>query len=109
TTPCLFHTIFLSFLFTHPAPPVLYTLSLHDALPIYSAKHLVKHSIVQSFFVLEVVIDQCLIYPCQACDCVGAGPGNDAIARLARSEEHTSELQSRENLVCRLLLEKKKK
>src|SRR5690606_41800677 len=29
--------------------------------------------------------------------------------RLARSEEHTSELQSRENLVCRLLLEKKKK
>src|SRR5690606_41365416 len=30
-------------------------------------------------------------------------------SRLARSEEHTSELQSRENLVCRLLLEKKKK
>ena len=46
----------------------------------YSAKNLVKHSIVQSFFVLEVVIDQCLIYPCQACDCVGAGPGN-ALAR----------------------------
>src|SRR5690606_10721932 len=32
----------------------------------------------------------------------------DAIAALGRSEEHTSELQSRENLVCRLLLEKKK-
>src|SRR5690606_39388677 len=32
-----------------------------------------------------------------------------ALERLARSEEHTSELQSRENLVCRLLLEKKKK
>src|SRR5690606_41458024 len=32
----------------------------------------------------------------------------DAAARVRRSEEHTSELQSRENLVCRLLLEKKK-
>src|SRR5436309_7634708 len=32
-----------------------------------------------------------------------------ALGQLARSEEHTSELQSRENLVCRLLLEKKKK
>src|SRR5690606_41401731 len=32
-----------------------------------------------------------------------------ALAKQARSEEHTSELQSRENLVCRLLLEKKKK
>src|SRR5207302_6247199 len=34
--------------------------------------------------------------------------GHERIALLARSEEHTSELQSRENLVCRLLLEKKK-
>src|SRR5690606_39525077 len=43
----------------------------------------------------------------------GAVPGQDAQhqadARGERSEEHTSELQSRENLVCRLLLEKKKK
>src|SRR5690606_39526187 len=37
------------------------------------------------------------------------GPGADAHHMRARSEEHTSELQSRENLVCRLLLEKKKK
>src|SRR2546430_1252812 len=35
--------------------------------------------------------------------------GNDALLALARSEEHTSELQSQSNLVCRLLLEKKKK
>src|SRR5207302_9670702 len=34
---------------------------------------------------------------------------NDRFDHAARSEEHTSELQSRENLVCRLLLEKKKK
>src|SRR5207302_4743030 len=38
-------------------------------------------------------------------DCLTCRPS----ARLWRSEEHTSELQSRENLVCRLLLEKKKK
>src|SRR5690606_39279310 len=47
-------------------------------------------------------------------DPVGAGGAGDADGaggrggRLDRSEEHTSELQSRENLVCRLLLEKKK-
>src|SRR5437773_8565490 len=35
--------------------------------------------------------------------------GSDAIAMVARSEEHTSELQSHHDLVCRLLLEKKKK
>src|SRR5690606_40753473 len=36
-------------------------------------------------------------------------PGAQLIKKTLRSEEHTSELQSRENLVCRLLLEKKKK
>src|SRR2546427_7510749 len=40
----------------------------------------------------------------QACPCLRAEP-----PRRARSEEHTSELQSQSNLVCRLLLEKKKK
>src|SRR5690606_39898711 len=43
---------------------------------------------------------------------VGAGDADEALGAavlLARSEEHTSELQSRENLVCRLLLEKKKR
>src|SRR5690606_42152642 len=39
----------------------------------------------------------------------GLGGRTEADDRLGRSEEHTSELQSRENLVCRLLLEKKKK
>ena len=39
----------------------------------------------------------------------GAGEGPTASAIMGRSEEHTSELQSRRNLVCRLLLEKKKK
>src|SRR3989475_7089618 len=42
---------------------------------------------------------------------VGCGPGRHAVylQRKGRSEEHTSELQSQSNLVCRLLLEKKKK
>src|SRR2546430_5613280 len=35
--------------------------------------------------------------------------GGDGVRRVVRSEEHTSELQSQSNLVCRLLLEKKKK
>src|SRR2546430_9714587 len=37
------------------------------------------------------------------------GPGRPELGRTGRSEEHTSELQSQSNLVCRLLLEKKKK
>src|SRR2546430_8268851 len=39
---------------------------------------------------------------------ISAGVSNDGPSRPARSEEHTSELQSQSNLVCRLLLEKKK-
>src|SRR5205807_10346845 len=53
--------------------------------------------------------------PLRAVQCPGPGPSQDHLARRARhlsgdrSEEHTSELQSPCNLVCRLLLEKKKK
>src|SRR3712207_6856675 len=47
--------------------------------------------------------------PLQDLDDVGRGDGIDRLERLVRSEEHTSELQSRQYLVCRLLLEKKKK
>src|SRR5205085_10059377 len=43
-----------------------------------------------------------------ACKRPQCGPGATRRARSARSEEHTSELQSQSNLVCRLLLEKKK-
>src|SRR5207302_9248482 len=49
--------------------------------------------------------------PCPPCRCVRSGAdgrGAAVPAHQQRSEEHTSELQSRENLVCRLLLEKKK-
>src|SRR5258705_7324177 len=47
--------------------------------------------------------------PCSACGCSGASCVPDASRYAKRSEEHTSELQSLRHLVCRLLLEKKKK
>src|SRR5438093_3596665 len=47
--------------------------------------------------------------PLSACACTTAGPKQSGVTTQTRSEEHTSELQSLTNLVCRLLLEKKKK
>src|SRR5690606_41291638 len=98
-------------LYPDTPPPQRYTLSLHDALPIF---FLETHEQI-SFFQTQL-LDQC----------TGSGllitwtatMGKDEIIALLRqfmdgahhgqrSEEHTSELQSRENLVCRLLLEKK--
>src|SRR6266700_8176710 len=71
------------FFFNDTATTEIYTLSLHDALPI-SDKTAGRRRRPAAL--------------------------TNAIRRLVlRSEEHTSELQSRENLVCRLLLEKKKK
>src|SRR5471030_3522921 len=72
---------FLFFFFNDTATTEIYTLSLHDALPILNAKKwAVTHKIDSKF-----------------------------AADIERSEEHTSELQSLRHLVCRLLLEKKKK
>src|SRR5207253_11183799 len=73
------------FFFNDPATTQIYTLSLHDALPISPA--------FQS--------GTCA----PGCQRQSDRSGR---ARLRRSEEHTSELQSRGHLVCRLLLEKKK-
>src|SRR5947208_13514269 len=80
-----------SFFFNDTPPTEIYTLSLHDALPIS---------------------------PWRAATCGGARQSSRAPRRpvppatpsatWARSEEHTSELQSPDHLVCRLLLEKKK-
>src|SRR3712207_7038857 len=89
------------FFFNDTATTEIYTLSLHDALPIFA--------------VLEVVFllpPQCAY----ACSCGGfEGSQREIVERalssseavFSRSEEHTSELQSRQYLVCRLLLEKK--
>src|SRR5204863_8932589 len=81
------------FSFNPPAPTKTYTLSLHDALPIfwsalYSAwMALLAQPVQADTWYLKLL---CGLYP-------------------LRSEEHTSELQSRRDLVCRLLLEKKNK
>src|SRR5204862_7777919 len=85
----------ISFFFFHAtAASDIYTLSLHDALPIWPTPAFANCSLKASKLPNEPLIASA-IAP------VGAPP--------ARSEEHTSELQSRRDLVCRLLLEKKKK
>src|SRR5690554_7185880 len=89
------HTSLPFFFFNDTATTEIYTLSLHDALPISRS-------------------------PATACGSTAGSPGCTATSwcspatsprtstpRTARSEEHTSELQSRPHLVCRLLLEKK--
>src|SRR2546422_6308169 len=86
------------FFFNDPAPTEIYTLPLHDALPIWAAPE--SRSAPGG-------ADERLEHPVGA-DPPGRerAPHREAAAR--RSEEHTSELQSRLHLVCRLLLEKKK-
>src|SRR2546426_7492561 len=84
---------FLFFFFNDTATTEIYTLSLHDALPI---------SELEERLVPEGA-------PAERLDKVVARLFGVSRGRAMRSEEHTSELQSPCNLVCRLLLEKKKK
>src|SRR5437868_10057748 len=81
------------FFFTAPPPSEIYTLSLHDALPILSDISATLRGALAAFggHLLEALL-----------------PVLAAADGKKRSEEHTSELQSRFDLVCRLLLEKKK-
>src|SRR5207249_11615122 len=84
------------FFFTAPAPPETYTLSLHDALPISGRRRWpVPQRMPDERRGHAVVAEERFL--------------ERQDHREARSEEHTSELQSRFDLVCRLLLEKKKK
>src|SRR5437773_5930505 len=90
--------VFIIFFFNDAAPTEIYTLSLHDALPISlayrkfskvrAAERTKSHRVAQQSFELYEFLAARLKTP--------------------RSEEHTSELQSHHDLVCRLLLEKKK-
>src|SRR5260221_6838465 len=78
---------FFFFFFNDTATTEIYTLSLHDALPISMS------------------------YSRHCTDCLRATQSKRACThflKIHRSEEHTSELQSHSDLVCRLLLEKKK-
>src|SRR5256886_9067424 len=83
---------FFFFFFNDTATTEIYTLSLHDALPI-------------SYNVLSYLYYQTEDVPAAL---LAARKAYEQDGYLARSEEHTSELQSQSNLVCRLLLEKKK-
>src|SRR5690606_41967702 len=78
----------------------IYTLSLHDALPICGDEAQGNES--------AVVMDAGGNVQERRRPAGSVQAGQPAVGVETRSEEHTSELQSRENLVCRLLLEKKK-
>src|SRR5207249_10348968 len=91
------HFFFFSFFFTDPSTTEIYTLSLHDALPI-SLKSGARYQL--PFSPLKAI--SCRFLRALVVPGMFANFGS-------RSEEHTSELQSRFDLVCRLLLEKKKK
>src|SRR3712207_7210685 len=84
------------FFFNDTATTEIYTLSLHDALPIYRNAGR-AHALV-------TVCQQGVDRPGH----LGPALLDDLRPGQPRSEEHTSELQSRQYLVCRLLLEKKK-
>src|SRR2546430_17612278 len=88
----------LFFFFNDTATTEIYTLSLHDALPI-SREGGTRHRSLG----IRRRTDRC--WPARQSARAGGRPAD---ARGGRSEEHTSELQSQSNLVCRLLLEKKK-
>src|SRR5439155_26009922 len=108
-----FHFFLFCFFFTTPSTTVIYTLSLHDALPI-------------SFCPDAEAVEQDRAFGRRTVGCnamplilersqqgqqlfsKSIDPLREQLLAL-RSEEHTSELQSRGHLVCRLLLEKKKK
>src|SRR2546422_5219254 len=93
----LFHYYFF-FFFNDTATTEIYTLSLHDALPI-SAVGLSTR--VETTVAIEFALSWNPLIKSNA-------SAIRTIASTKRSEEHTSELQSRLHLVCRLLLEKKK-
>src|SRR3712207_7846995 len=88
------------FFFNDTATTEIYTLSLHDALPIFRAKRLGWS---------ESLTREVRRKPRASRAGDHRGSPRDRSLRRGRSEEHTSELQSRQYLVCRLLLEKKKK
>src|SRR5690606_41385623 len=90
-------SLFFFFFLNDPATTEIYTLSLHDALPIFRAAGGV------------ITPKQWLVIDDLATKYAGDTIRLTTRQAVQRSEEHTSELQSRENLVCRLLLEKKKK
>src|SRR5438132_10898302 len=86
-------SVIVCFFFNDPATTEIYTLSLHDALPISLVQVAPGTAITPNVLHPKLPTEEPL----------------SAALDARRSEEHTSELQSHSDLVCRLLLEKKKK
>src|SRR3712207_8249071 len=103
--------IIIYIFFNDTATTEIYTLSLHDALPICVLKAglvfqvVADGVVVQARRVLQPVHE---VVAAEAELLHQLDPLAEGRRRVVRSEEHTSELQSRQYLVCRLLLEKKK-
>src|SRR5256885_12477567 len=93
----------LIFFFNDTATTEIYTLSLHDALPIF-LQDLLDLAEIAEFLGQDDLVHPRRFRPFQ----VVVGHRRESRIAGRRSEEHTSELQSPCNLVCRLLLEKKK-
>src|SRR5437899_10897618 len=96
----VFYLFMFCFFFTHTATTEIYTLSLHDALPISGVRPRAR---VEDVAVCAPLLNELEL------DFSLDGLTRKYLGRPKRSEEHTSELQSLRHLVCRLLLEKKKK
>src|SRR5687768_18460990 len=99
-------TMMFTFLFNDTPPTEIYTLSLHDALPIFEVEGRGDN---QGTLVAEKIRFSESDMRAAITSDTRVSPVEANQERMAgRSEEHTSELQSRLHLVCRLLLEKKK-
>src|SRR5437773_12151009 len=94
----------LFFFFNAPPPTEIYTLSLHDALPIFAPP-----ASLAAMEDSDRARHRRALFPLECDAALRRGrPLEVDQPDVARSEEHTSELQSHHDLVCRLLLEKKK-
>src|SRR3712207_9079175 len=100
--------VYFFFFFNDTATTEIYTLSLHDALPILRTERIERR-------VCRAVAEYAFRHAERTGAKVFGGPKytvsptyEGMLKEEMRSEEHTSELQSRQYLVCRLLLEKKK-
>src|SRR5206468_9936241 len=109
--------LIIFFFLTAPSTTQIFTLSLHDALPIYRSSRQdqrLRSKRIRKRRLMANVAAYAPGYVDQPCRGHGwhvrpRAPRAPRGGQRGRSEEHTSELQSRSDLVCRLLLEKKKK
>src|SRR5690606_41747290 len=103
TVPSRAFCIFASLL-SRSSTTYIYALSLHDALPIYRP----ASSGTRAILAIQMKLpSRALVQAMSGVTLMQFNFPLDLYRDVGRSEEHTSELQSRENLVCRLLLEKK--